>query len=111
MKVVTVKWLQLKGACHWQVREFEMMFGKKAEVTVANLRKAARAPLQLRWLVLKMLRSMEDKQAYDAEYARVKARLSGDIYSDRWRKALQRVDRKWVLRLAGVGGARKTRRK
>lgn len=48
-RVVTVKQLEAYGACPQKVRRFRRVFGVKAAVTKANVRKAYLAGLPLGW--------------------------------------------------------------
>jgi hypothetical protein len=65
MKRITVEFLKCHGACASQVKKFAKVFPKGASISLAAMRKAEQAGLNLWWL----------EQFIDAEYERQRAPL------------------------------------
>lgn len=62
VKRVTVKWLEKMKACNQQVQLFEELFPKGAAFTRANLIKAAKGGLDIRWFACR------EEVTTDAQY-------------------------------------------
>jgi len=81
---ITTAWLRRRRACSYQVALFEDEFGDEAEITEANLARAAELGLDLSWLALRVLpRSLwaeyrRQEAALRAEYRRQEAALRAE---------------------------------